>query len=361
MSRPVIHYFVHHRPGRSPGQRFRCEQYLPALQEAGYETRWHALLSERDDRIFYSPGRYLAKAGMVLRSFFQRLRQVRQVRHGDIAYVYREAFMLGNTFFEKRLKKRGARLVFDFDDAIWLMEVSEGNRKLAFLKRPSKTAEICRLADLVLTGNEYLAAYARRHAKKVAVIPTTIDTAYHRPSEAAQNTERICIGWTGSESTVKHFETLLPVLREIRHRYGERIRFKLISNSRQSYPDLGLVSTPWTRNEEVAELQSIDIGIMPLPDDEWSRGKCGFKLLQYMAVAKPVVASPIGVNTEIVEEGVNGYLARNDEQWIEKLSALIENAEMRQQMGREGRKKIETMYSTAAWKARYLDLFKETY
>ncbi len=355
----VIHYFVHHRPGRSPGQRFRCEQYLPALREAGFDIRWHALLNEKDDRIFYGRGRYAAKALLVLRKFFQRLRELRQVQPGDIAFVYREAFMLGNTFFERRLKKRGARLVFDFDDAIWLMEVSEGNRKLSFLKNPGKTAEICRLSDLVITGNDFLAAYARQHARHVAVIPTSIDTEYHRPQAAAGNGDVICIGWTGSESTVKHFETLLPVLRKLKGKYGGRISFKLISNSREFYPEIGLESTAWSLEREVEELAGIDIGIMPLPDDEWSRGKCGFKLLQYMALGLPVLASPVGVNTAIVEEGVNGFLAAGEEEWIEKLSLLIEDAELREKMGARGREKISREYSMQSLKERYVSLFRE--
>ncbi len=358
MKEKRIHYFVHHRPGRSPGQRFRCEQYLPALREAGFEIRWHALLNEKDDRLFYSKGRYAAKAFLLIRSFFSRLKALRSVRKGDIAFVYREAFMLGNTFFEQRLKRRGAKLVFDFDDAIWLMEVSEGNRSLAFLKRPGKTADICRLSDRVITGNDYLAAYARSYAKQVEVIPTSIDTEYHRPLPLASRDDRVCIGWTGSESTVKHFEMLLPVLRKLKDKYGERISFKLISNSRESYPEIGLESTAWSREREVEELAGIDIGIMPLPDDEWSRGKCGFKLLQYMAVGKPVVASPVGVNSRIVDEGVNGFLAAGEEEWIEKLSLLIEDAERREKMGARGREKIKRDYSMQGLKERYVSLFR---
>lgn len=358
MKEKRIHYFVHHRPGRSPGQRFRCEQYLPALREAGFEIRWHALLNEKDDRLFYSKGRYAAKAFLLIRSFFSRLKALRSVRKGDIAFVYREAFMLGNTFFERRLKKRGARLVFDFDDAIWLMEVSEGNRSLAFLKRPEKTADICRLSDLVIVGNDYLAAYARGYAKQVEVIPTSIDTEYHRPRALASQRAPVCIGWTGSESTVKHFEMLLPVLRKLKEKYGERITFKLISNSREAYPEIGLRSTPWSREREVEELAGIDIGIMPLPDDAWSRGKCGFKLLQYMAVGRPVVASPVGVNTAIVEDGVNGYLAAGDDEWIEKLSLLIEDAQRREKMGARGREKIKRDYSMQGLQARYVSLFR---
>jgi len=354
-----IHYFVHHRPDRSPGQRFRCEQYLPALREAGFEIRWHALLNEKDDRLFYSKGNYTAKALLVLRKFFQRMRQLRDVRPGDIAFVYREAFMLGHTFFERQLKKRGASLVFDFDDAIWLMEVSEGNRKISFLKNPGKTADICRLADLVITGNDYLAAYARKYAGRVEVVPTSIDTDYHAPMNASFHHGKVCIGWTGSESTVKHFEILLPILRKLKEKYGERISYKLISNSRETYPEIGLDSTPWNMEREVEDLAAIDIGIMPLPDDEWSRGKCGFKLLQYMSMGRPVLASPVGVNTAIVDQGVNGFLADGEEEWLEKLSLLIEDVELRKKMGAKGREKIRKDYSMQGIKDRYVALFRD--
>lgn len=355
----TIHYFVHHRKGRSPGQRFRCEQYVPYLVLAGFSVRWNNLLNEQEDHLFYASGRWAAKAWLVIRKFFQRRKEVQSVKPGDIAFVYREAFMLGTTYFERALKKRGAKLVFDFDDAIWLPEVSAGNRKLSFLKRPGKAADIGRLSDLVIVGNEYLAEYARQFATNVVVIPTTIDTDYHKLGPVTKSKAGICIGWTGSESTVKHFETIVPVLKALQIKYGDQVYFKLITNRLVHFPQLELEATLWNRQDEVEQLAEIDIGIMPLPEDEWSKGKCGFKLLQYMAMGKAAVGSPVGVNTEIIEDGENGFLASTEQEWIAQLSRLIDNPDLRRTLGKAGRKTVEERFSVESQRDRYETLFKE--
>lgn len=357
VSLATIHYFIHHRPDRSPGQRFRCEQYLSFLEEAGFEVRWHNLLDAADDRLFYSAGNLFQKARLVWGKWWQRWKAIRQVKKGEIAFIYREAFMLGTAIFERQLKRRGAKLVFDFDDAIWLMEVSAGNKKLSFLKRPGKTADICRLSDLVIVGNEYLATYARQYAANVVVIPTTIDTGYHRPMAVEHVKPGVCIGWTGSDTTIKHFETILPVLEQVKALYGDRVYFKLITNRPVQYPSLALEATLWDKDTEVEQLAELDIGIMPLPDDEWSRGKCGFKLLQYMALEKPVVASPVGVNTTIVDNHQNGYLATTEAEWVDRLSALVDDAHLRQLLGSRGRQKVVRQYSVAGQRDKYVGHF----
>lgn len=327
------------------------------LEEAGYSIRWYNLLDEADDRLFYSSGNLVQKAKLVWRKWWQRWREVRQVKEDDLVFIYREAFMLGTTFFERQLKRRGAKLIFDFDDAIWLMDVSAGNRKLSFLKRPGKTADICRLSDLVIVGNKYLADFARQYTDQVAVIPTTIDTDYHRPMAVSHQKPGVCIGWTGSETTIKHFETIVPVLEQIKAHYGGRVYFKLITNRPVDYPSLELSATMWNKAEEVEQLAEIDIGIMPLPDDDWSKGKCGFKLLQYMAMEKPVVASPVGVNMDIVEHHQNGYLASTSEEWVDRLSALIDDAHLRYLLGSRGRKKVVASYSVTSQREEYVRLF----
>ena len=355
---PTIHYFVHHRRGRSPGQRFRCEQYEAFLRNAGFDSRWNNLLDEKEDALFYSPRKYLGKTRLLLRKRRERNKQIRQIASGDIAFVYREAFVFGSTRMERRMKAHGARLVFDFDDAIWMRDVSEGNRALSFLKRPAKTADICRLSDVVIVGNDHLARYARQFSDSVVVIPTTVDTDYHKPIQVTRIDDRVCIGWTGSETTVRHFEAHVPVLQKLKQKFADRIRFKVITNKPVRFPELGVEATLWNRADEVLQLADIDIGIMPLPDDEWSRGKCGFKLLQYMAMEKACVASPVGVNTDIITEGEHGLLAASDDEWIDKLSLLIADAEMRTRLGEAGRRRVIEAYSVDTWRERYVHIFK---
>src|SRR5262245_21081348 len=165
-----------HRPDRSPSQRFRFEQYLPFLREHGFDFDFSYLISEQDDRIFYRPGHLLTKGYIFLKSYLKRLEDVWRSGRYDIVFIQREAFMTGSVFFEKLFHRYGAKVVFDFDDAIWKLDVSEGNRSFHWLKNPGKTARIIALSDLVIAGNRYLADYARHHNDNVVIIPSTIDT-----------------------------------------------------------------------------------------------------------------------------------------------------------------------------------------
>ena len=352
MSKKIL-YIVPHRLNRSPGQRFRCEHFIPILTENGYSVTYSNLLTAWDDAYFYKKGAYFFKLFIVVKTFLKRLKDVCRAKNYDIVFVYREAFMLGTTMFERALKKRGAKLIYDFDDSIWLNDTSEGNQNLAWLKRTSKTNDIVALADLTIVGNEYLANHAKQFSKNVAIIPTTINTDYHKPQKANQ-TKNICIGWTGTETTEKHFRILEPVLLQLKEKYPQLV-FRFISNKPYS-GNLLVESVKWNATEEIEQLQKIDIGIMPLPNDDWSRGKCGFKGLQYMSLEIPTVMSPVGVNNEIIANGENGYLAETNDEWISILSELIENAELRKSIGKKGRQTIIENYSIESQKEKYVKL-----
>ena len=270
--------------------------------------------------------------------------------------MQREALQLGTAWFERAAAQSRARLVFDFDDAIWLQNVSDANRRLAWLKRPDKTAELISMSDLVIAGNAHLADYASQFSDAVEVVPTTIDTdAYVRESQIP-NGDAICIGWSGSMTTIQHFDLMIPVLRRLREQYGDSVRFKVIGDGRYRHDELGIRGQDWSAETEVRDLSDIDIGVMPLPDDEWARGKCGLKGLQYMALGIPTVMSPVGVNTEIIDDGVNGFLAGDEDEWLTKLTRLIESAELRGNLGREGHETVEQRYSVRSQQERYLSL-----
>lgn len=267
--------------------------------------------------------------------------------------------MLGTVFFERLLSKSGAKLIVDFDDAIWLHQVSSSspNQNLNFLKRPSKTSEIIKLADTVVAGNSYLANYALQFNTKVEVIPTTIDTDLYTPHRKFL-TSKINIGWSGSKTTVDHFKEAIPALERVKQKYGDKIEFTVIGDGSYRYENLGIIGKSWSLDKEVSDLQEFDIGIMPLPDDEWSKGKCGLKGLQYMALEIPTIMSPVGVNTEIIQHKINGFLASTSDEWVDCLGILIENPELRQQIGIMGRKKVVEYYSVFANSERFLSLFE---
>jgi len=353
-----ILFLVAHRPGRSPGQRFRFEQYTGYLNKNGFDTHISYLIDESDDNAFYAPGKFFAKFRILLKSIRKRIKDLKLVKNFDIIFLYREAIMLGTSFFEMRLKKTGIPVVLDFDDSIWLKEVSEGNRNLAFLKRPSKTPAIIKLADTVFVGNKYLADYATKYNHNVKIFPTTIDTGYYAPVNKTGHNP-VCIGWTGSSTTLKHLAMAVPVLKRLREKYGERVCFRVISDEPLEAGIEGLENIRWKKVNEIEDLNHVDIGIMPLPDNQWTRGKCGFKGLQYMALEIPAVMSPVGVNKEIIQHGVNGFLASDDDDWFEKLCMLVDSFELRGQLGKEGRKTVIEKYSFDSHKDIYLSYFKE--
>ncbi|MFO7864209.1 MAG: glycosyltransferase family 4 protein [Salinivirgaceae bacterium] len=353
-----ILYIVPHRFNRSPGQRFRCEHFIPWLRQHNFHITYANLLTEWDDRHFYKPGNYLIKAFILMKSYLRRVGQLRNVAKYDAVFIYREAFMLGTIRFEKRIRRKGVPIIYDFDDAIWLNDVSAANKELKWLKRPSKTGDICSLSSLVIVGNEYLATYARQYADNVAVVPTTIDTNYHLPANASKTSGNVRIGWTGSSTTLKHFRLLLPLLKRLKSEYGEKLRVRLIADEPIIDNELEIENVRWSAEDEIQQLDEIDIGIMPLPDDEWARGKCGFKGLQYMSMGIPAVMSPVGVNKEIIRHGENGFLAESDAQWEQILKTLIDDAQLRQKLGQVGRQTIIDKYSILANRERYLQLFR---
>ena len=354
-SRDVLFVAVH-PPGRAPSQRFRYEQYVDFLEEHGFRTTFAPVLRPDDYEVVYRAGGYLRKALIAGRGLARRLGEARRLPRFDIVFVQREALQLGTSWFEALAARARPRVVFDFDDAIWLQNVSKANRSLAWLKRPSKTRKLISIADLTIAGNAYLADYARQINPKVAVVPTTIDTDRYVRDASVATDPGICIGWTGSLTTIQHFDLILPVFRRLKERYGDQIRFKLIGDPDYRHERLGIRGQAWNEATEVRDLSDLDIGVMPLPDDEWARGKCGLKGLQYMALEIPTVMSPVGVNTEIIDDGVNGFLADGQDEWFAKLSRLIESESLRRELGSASRKTVESRYSVRSQQDRYLSL-----
>ncbi len=356
-----ILFIAAHRPDRSPSQRFRFEQYFKFLAKNNYEYDFSYLIDEKSDKVFYSKGNYVGKFVIFVKSFFKRLGDVYKAYSADIIFIQREAFMTGSIFFEKRFAKTKAKVIFDFDDSIWKQQETEttANKALLWLKRPSKTADIIRLSDLIFAGNEYLASYARQYNSHVVIVPTTIDTDEYKPSYQKKSDNRICIGWSGSITTIDHFCFAIPALQKLKAKYQDKIYFKVIGDKNYRNDQLGIQGIAWSKKDEISELQSFDIGIMPLPDDEWAKGKCGLKGLQYMALAIPTIMSPVGVNKDIIKDGEDGYLASGVEEWVSKISSLIESETLRQQMGQKGRQVVEDKYSVTANQSLYLRLFNE--
>lgn len=349
---------TNHRKDRSPGQRFRFEQYLDFLTSNGYEFDFSNLFDEEDDRKLYSKGNLLDKFRIYRKCVKIRKENLKRIDNYDIVFIFREALMTGSTRFEKAFSKSKAKLIFDFDDAIWIPNVSDANKRFEFLKDSSKTGKIIKLCDMVFAGNKYLANYAANFNDNVKIIPTTIDTEEYLKQSVVKN-DKICIGWSGSITTIQHFEYAIPFLTEVKKRFGELVEFRVIGDSSYINEELSIKGIAWNKQTEIQDLSYFDIGIMPLPDDEWAQGKCGLKGLQYMALKIPTIMSPVGVNSEIINDGVNGFLASDINEWVVKLTSLIESEQLRREMGINARKTVEFNYSVKVNEQLYLKWFNK--
>ncbi len=353
---PKALFLVLHRKDRSPGQRYRHEQYLTYLEENGFQCDLSPLLSQKGDEIFYSKGSIIKKIVVGVNALLKRLKDLRRAHKYNVIYVYRDAFFFG-TYFEKAFSRKKAKLIFDYDDAIWLMDKNENQGIFNLLKKPKKTSKIISLADEVIVGNNYLATYAKQFNDNVQQIPSTIDFSKYGIVKKPQ--KKVCIGWTGSFSTIKHFEIAIPALKIIKEKYGSDIYFKIIGDPSYENKELKIEGVTWKSETEAEDLSELDVGLMPLPDNEWSRGKCAMKGLQYMALGIPTIMSPIGINADIINDGKNGFLASTMEEWVEKLSLLVEKEELRRTLGTEGRKTVENDYSVEANKDKWLKVFQD--
>jgi glycosyltransferase involved in cell wall biosynthesis len=343
----------------SPGQRYRIEQWEPHLSAKGVEIVYSPFATTELSEILYSPGHLSRKLRAMLASYLRQLRAVRGARSFDLVYVFREAALVGPAVLETMVRRTGVPIVFDFDDAVYLRYRSPSNGYLSYLKFPGKTATLCRQASHVMAGNEILAAWASRHSDRVTVVPTTIDTDRYRPELRHRGQAPggpTTIGWTGSHSTRPHLELVVPALRRLAK---ERpFRLVVIGAPGPEIPGAIVESRPWRSSTEVEDLADIDIGIMPLPDDPWSRGKCGCKALQYMGLAIPAVVSPVGANTKIVRDGANGLWAATEDQWVEALTALASRRELASRLGEAGRRSVEAHYSARIVAGRVVEIFR---
>ncbi len=334
-------------PEEGAGCRFRVSQFIPYLDANGFDVTLSPLYTTEFFRQLYKPGNILRKGAGFASLSLRQLNVLSNGRPYDVLWLYREIFPIGPAFMEWLLSVTGhPPMVFDFDDAIFLPSTSEANQLIAALKVPSKVATIVRRSSEIVAGNDFLADYARQFNPAVTTIPTCVDTTIFRPRDnrATLDHRGPVIGWIGSPTTAEYIRGLGPVLREVatRHQFVLRVSG---AGAAVEMPGVTVDNPEWALADEIELFRNLDIGVYPLVDDDWARGKCGFKAIEFMACGVPVVASAVGVNREIIQDGVNGFLASTAEEWTARLGRLIEDPALRATFGAAGRRTIEEHYS----------------
>jgi glycosyltransferase involved in cell wall biosynthesis len=355
-NRQEILMIVQYPENVSPGQRFRFELYKETLTKNGYSITTRSFFDKNGYEVIHLYGFLLKKSIALLKGFFGRLSLLSQIGKYDFIFLQREITPVGPPVFEWLFAKLfRKKIIYDFDDAIWMQTVSEQNSLAGNFKNAKKVKKICKWAYKVSGGNEYLCNYARQFNNNVVYNPTCVDTKNKHNVLANHDVERITIAWTGSFSTLKYLAIVENALKMLQQTYDFDI--KIICNKEPSLNLKNIQYIQWTEENEVSELASCQIGLMPLTNDEWSEGKCGFKLIQYMSLGIPAVSSYVGVNKNIVEEGVTGFFATSDEDWYRSIEKLILDAALRKKMGKAGLQKIIAQYSLQSNEKNFLNLF----
>lgn len=336
---PMIRLLLLNRYDRlGASSRVRMLQYLPYLSGHGFDCHAEPLLG--DDYLHAIYQKRKVSYGYLAQRYLHRLKALLAARRYDAVFIEKELLPNVPAWGERLLAASGIPYAVDYDDAIFHNYDMARNPLKRMLS--SKIATVMRHAKLVIAGNSYLARHAEQAgASSVALLPTVIDL-HSYAAKALPPRERLVIGWIGSPATVRNLEPVLPVLARLVKRFPLELAVigGVIEDRR--YPFVRHIA--WKEESEAQEIAGFDIGIMPLTDAPWERGKCSYKLIQYMACGKPVVASPVGMNVDVVRDGINGFLASGADEWYEALALLLSDAEQRAEMGRRGRAIVEERY-----------------
>jgi len=349
-------FLVPYPLGCAPSQRFRFEQYLSLLDENKIHYKVSSFWDIKTWALLYKPNYRIKKLIGFIRGILWRIAVIFSITKFDFIFIHREASPVGPPIFEWIIGKvLNQRIIYDFDDAIWIPQNQKNNRLLSSFKFSNKVSVICKLSKKICVGNQYLSDYAKSYNQYVYIVPTTIDMMRLQNKTANHNNKEIVIGWTGSHSTLPFLQTILPVLKRLEITYT--FKFLVIADKRPDFELSSLVFKQWSKSTEIEDLLAVNIGLMPLPCNEWAKGKCGLKALQYLALGIPALVSPIGVNSQIVKPGFNGYICRNQNDWYTNIEKLILKPTLRESLGNNGRLVVKKSYSVDANTAKFLALF----
>ncbi len=308
--------------------RYRVLQYLPYLESKGV-------------KVTVSLYPRTLKANIL---FFKTLPRY------DIVFLQRKRFNQPRLVF---LRQRANRIIYDFDDSV--MYRNSKNKDPISQTRKKRFIQMINASDFVIAGNDFLKKRVLPIHSNVEMIPTSIDQERYGLKDYGVKKESVTLGWIGDHGSIHYLERMMPIFERLGERYPH-VELKIVCDHFFNCERIKVIKKPWSSEEEVADLQSFDIGLMPLVDDPWSWGKCGLKIIQYQGVGVPVVCTPVGINRDLVEDGINGFYAMTEREWDEKLSILIESASLREKMGREGRKRVMESYTRQVCGPRLLSI-----
>lgn len=338
--------FLAIHPKEVASTRYRVLAYLPRFKQEGFEPVFVSFFTSDSLSDLASRGRWARKIKHLWRGFWKFQKALDSGPYSAV-FIHRELFpfnfRLGTRLLAGKIRRLGYPVIYDLDDAVYLRH-RQGRGFFSWFENPQSIQDLFRMSRLTIAGNEQLAAYARRFCARVETLPTPVDTAQFAPRKQDVPQEPLTIGWIGSPTTAKYLNDLQPVFRQLQQEHAFRV--KIVGAGRRfSFDPVQVECRDWRLETESEEFGSCDIGVYPLWNDPWAQGKCGFKALEFMACGVPVVASAVGINREIVQDGANGFLIAKPEEWVKRLSQLLQDAQLRRRLGDAGRQTVESKYS----------------
>lgn len=358
MSTQLKVLFLTRYPVAGASSRYRVFQYIPYLERLGVDCTVQNFMNQEMYELSLSAGRTPAKLWATIKATVVRLWALRRFRRYDIIYLQREMFPFGGPWMERMLKSAGARLVFDYDDALFINKPSRYSPIASLLRSSDKVIDLFRISDRVVAGNNWLRDKAIEYGAAAVTIEVAEDTERIKMRPRHSDADEIIIGWLGSNSTVKYLRLIEPVLRGISERFPQ-VRFEIVGGGDFDMEGLPVTYTPWSLDGELEALCRFSIGLMPLPVEEWSRGKSGGKARTYMASGVPPVCTAIGYNLELIRHGETGFLCTSDEEWEAALCKLINDAGLRQQIAEAARLEVEGRFAPARQAAALREVFDD--
>lgn len=349
--------FLTKYPRDGASSRYRVYQYLPYVEAAGIVYRVQPFMTPD---MYRAVNRRGAAATKVLHTVWAVLRRAAAVLGAggyDLVFLQRECLPFGAPWLERALRRR-APMIFDYDDALFLFKPSTHTPLADTFKRPHRITEIFRLADCVLAGNDWLRARAAENGADARTFHVAEDLQRYTPRPAPAGDGPLVLGWLGSPSTEKYLDIIREPLRALCRRHA-RLRLRIVGGGRFADTEIPVEHVPWRLDTEVAQLHAFDIGLMPLPLEEWSLGKSGGKARTYMAVGLPAVCTAIGFNCELINDGETGFLVREPQEWQTVLQRLIEDPGLRASIGSAARRAVETRFSLQQQGPRFVEILRE--
>ncbi len=344
--------------GVAPSQRLKYEQYFSSFEEAGFEIVVRPFVSKKLWTIVYKKGKFFTKLFHTLIGYWKRFFLIFSLRKYDVVYIHLWVTPFFIPFYEWIYCAFAKKVVYDIDDLVYLADnKSKANKTVGLFKSKKKPIYLMKHADHVITCTPYLDEFVRKYNSNTTDISSTVDTEKYIPVNSYTEKKPIVLGWSGSITTSKYFYLLKEVLIELSKKYP--IKVILMGNPSVKIDGIDLEAIAWSEEMELPTLRRFDIGLYPLPDEEWVLGKSGLKAIQYMALGIPTVATAIGANFRVINNNESGMLVKTDAEWINALSSLIESPALREKIGKKGREKIEKEFSIEANKEAYREVLEK--